>query len=139
MIRYLRSLAIIVSIVVASALVGADRANAELWVGCVGVVNVSGVDATVRLDEYPGWTWRSLASDSQKPIYLKTTDAVAIVHWEHGSSAGPPIHIDPGNSLIFLYNFFTGEHDPDNNCTNAWRIVIAQPPPGCRPVDGHCS
>ena len=99
-------------------------AHAETWTGCVGVVNTSGTDVTVTVASYPGYSWPVAAADKDIK-YLEAGGQTVIMTAEHGTR--PPIHVQPSNIGI-LWNFFIGEHDPRNSCTDAWRIVVAKSP-----------
>lgn len=113
-----------IAVVVLALFRATGFAYAETWTGCVGVANTSGTNVTVTVDSYPEWSWQILASDTGIK-YLRTNDQTVIMTADRKDR--PPIHVQPSNVGI-AWNFFIGEHDPQNSCTNAWRIVIIQSP-----------
>jgi hypothetical protein len=108
-------------------------AHAETWSGCVRVANTSNSSVTVTVDGYSDQIWNIPAAD-QGLKFLRTSDG-RVVTMTADHSARPPIHIRPSNIPI-LWNFFTGEQDPEGTCANSWRIVVSFPI--CNAVDNVC-
>jgi hypothetical protein len=95
------------------------RALATVYTGCVSVSNTSGVDAVLRLDAYPGYSWKYAATDTGID-YL--TAGGNIVKLTTDMAKPMPAHVEPSSRLTLLNNFFSGGTDP--NCGDSWRFVI---------------